>query len=38
MTLADTLQYAALAAAGALYAGLIIFIERAWRAQLAAHA
>ncbi len=38
MTLTDTLQYAALAAAGALYAGLIIFIERAWRAQLAAHA
>ncbi len=38
MTLTTTLQYGVLAAAVALYAGLIIGIERAWRARQAAHA
>lgn len=37
MTLGTTLQYAALAAAGAVYVGLILVIERAWRARQAAH-
>jgi UDP-N-acetylmuramyl pentapeptide phosphotransferase/UDP-N-acetylglucosamine-1-phosphate transferase len=37
MTLTTTLQYGVLAAAGALYAGLIIGIERAWRARQEAH-
>lgn len=37
MKLSTTLQYGVLAAAGALYAGLIIGIERAWRARQAAH-
>lgn len=37
MTLTTTLQYGVLVAAGALYVGLIIGIERAWRARQAAH-
>lgn len=35
MNLSATMQYAALTAAGIMYAGLIICIERAWRAQQA---
>ena len=38
MTLATGAQYAVLAAAGVLYAGLIAVIERAWRARGEAHA
>lgn len=38
MTLATTLQYAALAAAAALYVALILVIERAWRARQATRA
>lgn len=37
MTLSTSLQYAALAAAGAVYVVLIAVIERAWRAQRATH-
>lgn len=37
MTLSVTLQYTALAGAGALYLILILIIERAWRVQQAAH-
>ncbi len=37
MTLSTSLQYMALAAAAALYAALIVVIERAWRTQRAAH-
>lgn len=38
MTLSTSLQYAALAAAAALYVALILVIERAWRARQATHA
>lgn len=38
MTLAVPLQYAVLAVAGAVYAALILIIERAWRAQQTVHA
>ena len=38
MTLTAAAQYAVLAAAVVLYAGLIAFIERAWRGRQAAHA